>query len=69
MFTDICMPVRVRHDIWGSRTILVKAVTRREITGVSIDSPDSYTATFWPFGPESATVTVAHLSSLDLIEA
>lgn len=67
MSDDILAPVRAVNDIYGgSSAVIVKQGTRGEITGIK---GDTYTATFWPFGPDSVMVTVGNLTESDLLAA
>jgi hypothetical protein len=67
MSVEIFLPVRAVNDIYGgSSAVIVKQGTRGEIIGLN---GDAYTATFWPFGPDSVQVTIGNLSGTDFLAA
>ncbi len=69
MLSGIPFPVIASRDIRQGQSALIRTGTRGEITGVSGAAPSYYTVTFWPSGPDQASVTLSYLTRTDVREA
>ena len=59
-------PVRATNHLEPPLSLLVPENTPGEIVGMS---GKHYTVTFWPFGPDGASLTLCYLTEKDLAAA